>query len=250
MCAAHKRLKPCDACKRASETLKQRWPHGTRKDGPERMLLGNVWWFKEEGEIVMRLAGRASPVTITAEVNRLRKTLGLVPRTRASIMGYADRHAVSTVRAADLYSLTEVQNMFGVTHPIISKWCKRGWLHWTEWGNSRVFSNDDLRQFVTDFPWVADSVIMQSGWLRDYMQVTGRRDPWLTSRKIAALVPIGHATLINYIHRGDISAHQRPGRNGVWMMQASVVWRIRELLAENMVRRQNNVVRVRRNKAA
>lgn len=230
MCRAHKRAKPCASCVSASVAQKRRWTAEARyKAHLDAMATRDEAYCEEEIELIRSCAGRMAAADIAVAVSKIRMHYGLSPRTKGSVHAWAERNGVSLFMDGS-YSLDVVRRMLGVSSVTLEVWRERGWLTGRSWAKFWVYEDAELHRFVADYPWLLDDHRIAVASLRTTHAMANRRDPWLRARHLSKLVPMSTETLIDYLHRGYVPYHQRTGHNGAYMVQASSVPLIRDLL--------------------
>lgn len=231
-CNAHKQTKPCTICARVVIKLKAIWQSPERKAKHQEEMKQRInAWFNEEVDLLKSLAGSCGSEEIAKRINILRKSYGLPPRDKSRVLAWAELHRISLLPTT-VHSTSQAARMLGVHVTTIQYWNKNGWIKGKSWGQHWVYSETEMMQLITDRPWLVDVQKIPAGTIRNHAEVILRRNPWLKTSEIAKLVPIHPDTLLNYVKDGKIIANKRSGLNGVKLIQASDIPRIRELLAE------------------
>jgi hypothetical protein len=240
VCRAHRQLKPCQGCAKISVAQRARWQDPARR---QRSLaaLGRreSSWLDDEKELVRSLAGSNAAVDITERINQLRAKLGLPLRTVGAVRVWAEVNKIDLWR--EPHAVNEVISLFGTTWNTVQAWRRAGYLKGSAWGKFWVFTTEELEAFVRSYPWLFDPEKMAPGPLKDLALLVSRRDPWIRAGVIAKRIPCKVDTMLGFIRRGEVEAHQRTGHNGAYMVRASAEREVRQLL---IARREQSTARL------
>lgn len=109
-------------------------------------------WEEAETQYLLELAGTYTIDEIYKKHRRECKRLGLEPRTKKAIKSRFKCLGMSTKPWLDNFNRRNLSELLGVSHYVVTNWCKKGYLKSRRYKNQWLVTRKDLEEMAWEHP--------------------------------------------------------------------------------------------------